>query len=441
MPGFPEDARASEAGWLRARGLAVPPGFSTDPWIAPTAPFARPRARVEPAALARDLPLLRDTLREAYAGWECAEPAAWDALFDSWIRHLESGGQPFAPWARWQRGFPDRHTGPWPGPPTPRPHTASVDVAQVDAWRDAEGAEHAPGAGLRGHAARARNGRGVVVLRALGEWPPPVAVRSGGRWHEVQSLAPEPEPALPDLPEARALAADVGWLRVPTPAPHQGAPDLPPREWRIVVCDLRGNRGGALGPWPDFLSRWLGPDVFGPWTGAAGWEVESPRTPALRWGLAQARLAGGEGPLSPELRASVQGVLDGLGGGPAARVVHRRAARRTWRSQSAQTTHPRLVVLVDDRCGSDGELLALLLAALPGAILAGRGTAGACGWVRPGLLWLPSAGTGFQIATARLEPAGPGVAVDGLGLPVDVLLEESPVDAAGLLALARALCS
>lgn len=441
MTDFPAEAREREAAWLEQRGLRVPAGFFADPWIAPTLPFAAPRRPVAPAALAADLPLLRETLQAAWAGWEAVPAAHRERLFEGWAFRLERRTEdPFEPWARWQREHPDRHTGPWPGAPTPRPFTGLADGGAVEAWRDAEGNEHERSAALRVHAARGADGRPLAVVRALGEVPAPVAVRDAEGWHDVRPLPEESAPELPATPQLRWLADDVGWLRIPTPAGDHALPSLPPPAWRTVVCDLRGNRGGSLGPWPDFLSRWLGPETFTPWTAAGGWEVDSPRTPALRWGLAQARLAATDGPLAPEARTAIQAVLDGLGRGPESRTRRVRPGKWRWHDRLADGALPRLVVLVDDRCGSDGELLAWLLAARPGAILAGRGTAGACGWVRPGLLWLPHAGTGFQIATARLDPLGPDVAVDGLGLPVDVLLDPTPGDEPGLLALARSLC-
>lgn len=441
MSDFPAEAREHEVAWLRARGLRVPAGFIADPWIAPTRPFAARGTPVDSAALAADLPLLRETLRAAYAGWEAAATADWDRLFDDWARHLARGvGDPFEPWARWQHAHPDRHSGPWPGSPTPIPFTGLIDGGETEAWRDAEGVERQRSPALRVHAARGPDGRPLAVVRALGELHAPVAVRDANGWHEVRALPQESVAELPATPQLHPLARDVGWLRIPTPAADHTAPPLPPPAWRTVVCDLRGNRGGSLGPWPDFLTRWLGPETFTPWTAAGGWEIDSPRTPALRWGAAQARLGATDGPLAPEARTAIQTVLDGLGRGPETRTRRVRPGKWRWHDRRASGALPRLVVLVDDRCGSDGELLAWLLAARPGAILAGRGTAGACGWVRPGLLWLPHAGTGFQIATARLDPLGPDVAVDGLGLPVDVLLDSTPGDEPGLLALARSLC-
>ncbi|MCM2255474.1 MAG: S41 family peptidase [Vicinamibacteria bacterium] len=443
MDRFPADEREREAAWLRALGLRVPERFFADPFVQPTAWFAHPASSVDPHALADDLPLLRETLRDAYAGWETASEADWGTLFTAWERHLRGTPAPrdaFAPWTAWQGRCPDRHTGPWPGSPTPQPFTGVVQGALegAEAWRDASGVEHALDHGVRVHAAYAESRR-VGVVRALAEAPAPAAVRSAGAWHVVRPLLPLPTPPLADEPATGALAPDVGSIRIPTATPAHVAPRLPSSQWRLVVCDLRGNRGGGLGPWLDYLCAWLGASVLDPWRQVGGWDVRSPRTPALHWGVAQAAVVGHHSPLEEPLRTQAQAVLDGLGSCPRREVV-RRSGHWRWpvSPRPAPTDEPRLIVLVDDRCGSDGELLAMLLAVRPGARLVGRGTAGACGWVRPGRLVLPRSRVGFQLATGRLDPLGPDRPVDGLGLPVDVLVEAWPADDAGLLALARA---
>jgi hypothetical protein len=425
---------AAEADFLEARGLRVPAGLDLS-GIAPTAWHGPAPELVEGDALRRDLPILRAALEQAYVGRELAA-WDWDGFFASWSSELECGPLPaaaaFARWSGFTRAWPDRHTGPLLGQPTPRPHTALLDPVSgpIRAWRDTSGREHA-GRTLQAHTAR-RPAGSVTVVRTIGELGPATAVEVDGVWRPVQALPPSGSPT---FPTAARLADDVAYLRIGTPSAGTEPPARPPSA-RLLVCDLRGNRGGSVGPWLELFGAWFGDGVLEPLRAVGGLELESPITPALRWGCAQALLQGAEGPLAEPQRSQVQALLDALALPAPSRALRRRPGAWLLRDRPGAPGRgqPRPIVLVDDSTGSDGELLALLLAALPGAVLVGRGTAGACGSVRPGRLVLPATRVPFQIATAWFEPLG-HVPVDGLGLPADVVAEDWPDD---LAALARA---
>jgi C-terminal processing protease CtpA/Prc len=87
-----------------------------------------------------------------------------------------------------------------------------------------------------------------------------------------------------------------------------------------------------------------------------------------------------------------------------------------------QGKHPRLLVLVDNQCGSDCEYMTWMLAQLPGTVIAGNNTFGVIGLTQPGFLLLPHTRIAFDLATSRTDDYGDGRSENGYGLDVDVAL-------------------
>ncbi len=83
---------------------------------------------------------------------------------------------------------------------------------------------------------------------------------------------------------------------------------------------------------------------------------------------------------------------------------------------------PRLLVLVDNECGSDCEFMAYLLAAESGSVIAGENTFGVGQFIQPGYFILPHTRLQFRLALGMSDFYGDGRSVDGYGLDVDVVL-------------------
>lgn len=456
---------------LSELGLSPPPDLTlrADPFdslsgpgcgVVPTAwHAAAPVGGVDAGAVRSDLAPLHAALRQSYAGYGDARRAGWDwdGFFRDWSEALGAGAveavEAFRPWQDYQRAFPDRHTGPLLGESTPRPRTALFDPPLGEPVR----ALRFPGAevDLQAAARRARvqsawladtaaGGalRAVTLVRSTSEAGPVTAALCGSAWVDALPIQPGARAPATGVPRWRRLSEDVGYLSLP--APDRLSPsELPrPQPCGRLVCDLRGNRGGSSSGLLEPLAGWLGQGLLEPFRTMDRTEVAAPLTAALHWGAAQALLATARPPLPERVRAQAQALLDGLAAPPAERRERRHAGdfslRGPGRSGSPQPGRPRLIVLVDDDCGSDGELVALLLASRPGALLVGPGTAGACGYGRPGRMVLPASRVPFQVATARFDALGGGRAVDGLGLPSDVL-PAGPLDDAALVTLSRVL--
>jgi C-terminal processing protease CtpA/Prc len=153
-------------------------------------------------------------------------------------------------------------------------------------------------------------------------------------------------------------------------------------------------------------------------------------------------------PAAPDVKQRIQGVLDSIATTPpdACTVkpdvvpaesdvtAHRFSIART------STDQPRVIVLVDDKCANDCEIVARLLSRLPDTVLAGQSTFGAVGFAEPGYFVLPHSGVAFQLASSRIDPYGDRRSLEGYGFSVDVLLPTPPsLQRESLLALARAL--
>jgi hypothetical protein len=454
---------------LRTRGLRVPAApVRTDPYDLPRdgRSFVVPSAwhlraaddPVSASSLAADLDCLALVLREAYSGWESAEARGWSwaDFFARWKARLSAAStlslcEAFAPWGELLRFQLDNHSG-------PRLALGQQSLAQtalleqavadpVEAWRNAAGEEGL--LDVRDAATQPRRAWAFETGHALHEvrlvcgpdWRGPLqAVRAGGRWIHARMLEGAGGPSLlaaragPDGTERVAvsrLSPRIDVVRIPTLAyglvdEAAGRAVESARERTAIVWDLRGNRGGTIGLVLPLLER-VWPDA------AAIVDVplrtkESAAASAVQWGYAQTHLAQADARVPERMRSLLQARLDGLFAVPHPDLVWREhpgawsLAGRTGPRPPAPGSSWHLV-LVDNRCGSDGELLAAAIAARPGGVLVGTCTAGVGEFARPGHLVLPFSRVGFRIATARSDLHGDARSFDGFGVAPDVVVD------------------
>jgi len=467
---IPARARAAEQTRLRRLGLTPPaavPGVVADgAWVPPTTWLERGcgRRRVDSARLRTDLPWLRRTLEEAYIGWARAARRGWnwDAFFRRWDRHLRrlrgrsvSSATAFALWREFLAFQPDGHTGPLVtlgfkrgsqtlllSPDAGGGPVTAVRLADGSVRKLRNGAkENRPRRVQVWRGGRLEPGR-MLSLPAV--WGTLNAVRIGGRWWPAEAGGAAPRGAAAQRPVWQRWSPDTSYLRIPTLTPENSrrlrrlTARVRPGGARLVV-DLRGNKGGSATAAIGALRACL-PEVA--WTAATriAWRWRDTRAArVLRWGWVQGRLAAGLKLQSAGTRRAAQKLLD-LVALPSSAAEHGGWMRLISPAPASRT--PRVLVLVDERCGSDGELLVWLLGKLPGVIVAGACTFGAVQFAQPGDGLLPHSRVAFRVALAETDLYGDGRAVDGHGLPVDIVLRDAARGTrAAILALTGALGS
>ncbi len=192
----------------------------------------------------------------------------------------------------------------------------------------------------------------------------------------------------------------------------------------VVLFDLRGNGGGSL----EYVDRWIGRAVRGPWRSYPRLEVTGALWPCSLWNAVVERQI-------------VEGVVDA----PDARA-ERDSLRVAWpatppahpsvldtgdrQGRAARPTRGRVVVLVDRHSGSSGELAAVQLKRALGAIVLGERTAGTMQFGEVRRFVLPRTGVVCQVPTKRFFF---DEAVESVGWPVDVYLEDIGQDTGDLV--------
>ena len=471
------DERQGEVQWLTSLGLKVPEGgplletpfaepFTSRSFLVPTSWWRLPQPRdVAADALRQDVALLRIVMEKAYGGWASAQKRGWDwnRWFAEWDQELAAKGtaklalpDALAPFGRLEAVQLDNHSGPV-GLPffASGSRTAVLDAAPQGActqMRTVDGAiftlDQADPAQLPKKArilldvnAPEREGyylaypakRGIVngVLCGL-KW---ITVRP--TWaHSKRMLIANLAATASDTPSYRAIGKDMGYLRLPSFTKqndellHRLLGSLPESAGheKLLIVDMRSNEGGDA-PVAE-LARWIDlPAAQRVMQGLGGYRPQSCLYTALRWGYEQVTLRDMTPPLSDALRGNLQKELDGLfAPTPAGCPVSVRETRPAWAYREHQVTtqppagKPRLVVLVDNECGSDCEFMTYLLAAEGGSVIAGENTFGVGQFIQPGYLILPHTRLQFRLALGMSDIYGDGRSVDGYGLDVDVVL-------------------
>ena len=475
--------------WLSSLGLKVreggplldrpfDPPFTNRSLLVPTAWWREaPLRDVAADALRLDLPLLRTVMQKAYGGWSSAEKRGWDwaGWFADWDRDLAAKGsarlsvrEALAAVGKLMDFQLDNHTGPAGASlfgsgsrtavieSTPRGACTEMETAEgqrfaLDPKDPAQAPKPARMGDSQGYyfAYPARRGTASAILCG-GTWSAVrVTWQNARRQQLMADLAERPV----GEPSYRKVSNTIAYLRLPTFSKQNGEllrkllPTLPASAGheKLLIVDLRGNGGGdaPMGS----LARWLDPVALRP---AIKFNRRQPKSclyDALRWGYTQITSQGLQPPISDQLRGIMQRQLDGLFSlspeGCPARIEEERS---TWDySQhrfpaSPKGTKPRLLLLVDNGCGSDCEYVAYVLAASPGSVIAGENTYGVGQFIQPGYLILPHSRLRFRIAMGMSDDYGDGRSFDGYGLDVDIVLDsEEAQSAAAILRLAEAL--
>jgi hypothetical protein len=493
-PVLDDKEMAEETAWWSSLGVKVPPQgvllkapfdppLSRRSFVVPTAWYRQPlRETVSPEDLARDLVHLEVAFKHVYGGYEQAEARGlrFSDWFARWRAMLASKGsapiptaEAFAPVAELMSVQLDNHTGPIipmrfgsgsasylldekPAGPCTRARTVAGTEFEL---RTTDPAQQ-PKAVLVPEGKRLRPGFYVTSPASQGELD---AVLCGEKWIAMVKGASdsyrEPSKLMEgfkshtgDAPGYEKLSADVGYLRLPTFTTENGEkllalarslPDGAGKE-RALIVDLRFNRGGD-GPlaYP-VLGRWVDEARLGT-AEVKRLEKSSCLFDALSWGYTQMTMAGMKPPISEELRAYLQLRIDGLFAAPEEGCpVTVQQSEGSWRYPDRRFQPGKgktvLLVLVNELCGSDCELITMVLAAQPEALVLGVNTYGVMQFVQPRYTVLPHSRIPFRIARGMSDAYGDGRSIDGYGFDVDVFLgTQAAQRKEALLALAEVL--
>ena len=473
-----KEVRQGEVEWLSTFDLKIPDGgpllenpfaepFSRRSFLVPQAWWRAERPQRVAAPLLRgDVRLLESLMRKAYGGWQSAEARGWkwDAWFESWDRELETTGDKdldlpsaFAPVGRLMDFQPDNHTGFFGAPFGSGSRTAVLETSTSDACTEMKTADgrtlpldprdpaQAPKAAriVAGADAAERPGQYFSYPSKRGS---AIAIHCGAKWIPVRvtwtgmeriGLIAEMSGTAGDEPLYRQAAPGIGYLRLPTFSKtntelfRKLLPALPESAGheKLLIVDLRRNFGGDNVVAQ--LSRWVDPEAIRDVMRFGQDEPKSCLYDALRWGYMQYTMLPLKPPVSAELRQTIQRGLDALyAPSPAGCPVTVEKVRSEWNYKrhqfppEARPGKPRLLLLVDNFCGSDCEFTTYVLASVPGSIIVGENTFGVCQFIQPGYCILPHSRVPFRIALGRSDLYGDGRSVDGYGLDVDMVLAD-----------------
>jgi hypothetical protein len=473
----PED-RQAENEWLASLGLKVPPGgplleqpfagpLTRRSFLVPTAWWRTPQpASLRAADFRQDLALLHTIMEKAYGGWESAEKRGWDwnRWFSDWDRELAAKGEAtmtlaeaLAPFQRLEQFQLDNHSGPADGvaflgsgsrtavlDSAPSGDCSTLRISSGETFPlDANDPAQRPHSAkiLRDGAERPEDGFYMSYPARRGQ---AIAVQCGGKWIAIRTweLAPRNESIAalaqqpPNQPSYRTVSETIGYLRMPSLSKTNGElfrkllPSLPESAGRekLLILDLRQNEGGDN--LLKYMGRWIDVKALQPAMRFTRRQPKSCVYDALRWGYTQNSSKSLKPPLSNALRGSLQTGLDELfrpaEEGCPVRMEEDRSEwdyRRHNASAPPPAEKPRLMMLVDNGCGSDCEFTASVLAAVPGSVLVGESTFGVAQFIQPGYFILPRKRLKFRIATGVSDIYGDGRSFDGYGLGPDIVLE------------------
>jgi hypothetical protein len=475
-PVLDDKEMAEETAWWSSLGVKVPPQgvllkapfdspLSRRSFVVPTAWYRQPsRETVSPGDLARDLVHLEVAFKHVYGGYEQAEARGlrFSDWFARWRAMLASKGsapiptaEAFAPVAELMSVQLDNHTGPMiptgfgsgsasyllaekPAGPCTRARTVAGTEFEL---RPTDPAQQ-PKAVLVPDGKRLRPGFYVTSPASRGELD---AVLCGEKWVRMVKGASDsyrdPSKLMEasishagDAPAYEKLSADVGYLRLPTFSKQNGekllalAKSLPQSagKERALIVDLRFNDGGDGATAYPVLERWVDEVRLGTVKGKRI-EKNSCLVEALGWGYTQITMRSMKPPISEELRTDVQRQLDGLFAAPEEGCpVTVQQSEGSWRYPDRRFRPGKgrtvLMVLVNELCGSDCELITMVLAAQPEALVLGVNTCGVMQFVQPSYTVLPYSRIRFRIARGMSDAYGDGRSIDGYGFDVDVFL-------------------
>jgi hypothetical protein len=216
---------------------------------------------------------------------------------------------------------------------------------------------------------------------------------------------------------------------------------------KVVILDVRHNGGGAF--YGNHLARWYKPDELGGLFSRLIFRSTvkvSYLTPSIGWG-GQMDAGIFENP-SPENLKAMQSLIDDLmepvvAEEPVLEVYEGDATAGIWKDGfdlSQDVSRPILLVVTDDRCGSNCESVVGIASALPNAIIAGVSTVGVGEFGSVGTFLLPHSGVPFQVSTNHLEIFRDGRSFESYGLPPHILLNTAKSNSSAyILELAESL--
>jgi hypothetical protein len=472
---------------LPGEGILLPRPFPARPesraYVVPGAWLTAQVPRlVSASALRADLAVLQPLMAQAYAGWKRAQQLGWDwdGWFKAWDAQLLAAGndflpleRAFAPVRQLQAFQLDNHTtiplGLKLGSGSQTYVLAQEPTGTCRAWRGTSD-EHVlnpidpaqrPRKALRfdGNAISPVTylalpaGLGAAsAIHCQDRWIALRLLPSAGKAERLASiLALGNAPS--DRPTFRHLSDTVSYLRLPSFSKVNGEIlsrerrqwDRPRGTERLLLVDLRGNRGGDVAL--DALADWIDQKELRDAVYFDRSLIKSCLYHSLRWGYTRVSMAGLRPPLSDQTRQNLQAELDELSSAGTASCetkLETLKAKRHYQAEGTLVTprpgKPLIVALVDGNCGSDCELLAASLGKLPEVLVVGVNTYGVMQFVHPGYSVLPNTRLPFRIALGTADPYGDGRSADGYGLDVDLLLDGAGTwQAPGLLRLADLL--
>ena len=252
-----------------------------------------------------------------------------------------------------------------------------------------------------------------------------------------------------DRASMRHISDGIAYLRLPTFYDDEMGPKCTSSQQisipsgfgteKVLVIDLRNNHGGsfvgcakkALSPWMNLTAEMVIRTIskttrrsclvrsttYGP-IDTMGWIPAADRI--VNHGL------------TDDLRRDLQSATDDIFASPAGAEcqwedevttstlnMSQHTGREFFKASADQL---KLILLVDNYCGSDCETAVQSLTMTFPTLIVGTNTMGICQYTVPRTSILPFTNTQVRIAEGMSEPFGAKRSVDGFGLPVDVLL-------------------
>jgi hypothetical protein len=423
-------------------------------------------------AMRQDLPILRLLMQKTYPGWNMAASRGWDwnAWFADWDLQLALDGkkeltatQAVAPWITFRKFLLDNHSHPMvlgiegqtlSAKLEQRPN-GSCDLLHADSGKDVR--LNSTDRGQQPHVVSSWSGSSFheqAYIAYPDDVGPVESIRCNGR---PVNLTMTEQPLLQPGPAYyKDLGEGIGYIRASGIFSYASnerirmalSANEQVDKQKAIILDVRMNGGGAAPL--DILSHWFSREALAGITRPGTYlSLHSCYAIGLQFNLGQEFLMRGlKAPLPTETKSLVQNIMNAIGDdSPNACDVKEVRRHSAWtlldhhfEIENSGKARTRIVVVVDNECGSDCEGLVTDLAQLPGTVIAGTSTAGTIGFLQPGMFVLPHSRLPFMLAQAYADLYGDGRSQAGYGLSVDVLLATKQSQELGSLkALALAL--
>ena len=440
--------------WMR-RSFVVP-----GPWFQEGVAALRAKKPVQASSLLRDIDVLELAMRNVYGGWDSAVARGWDwnRWFADWREALRSRGDEllplddaFAPVKALIAFQLDNHTniplGLRFGSGSRTALVAGAPAGPCDLGRTRDAATFPIAGGDPGQQPRSALRPDPLTAAFKQVWTIAypsqrgelAAIRCGGTWIDTQPAFAGAANVLAltqteqDVPHMRMLAPDIAYLRLPTFSKvnaermHEALPKWPKPKGRerLLVIDVRDNDGGdaafeALSAWVD-LKRVQSAMTY------KKRSASSCLYHAFRYGYMTVSSMQLTPPVSDSMRWRLQSTLDELFVRDADcerkfEEVGEPYPLRRFRLEESPADHPRILLLVNQACGSDCEYMVSVLSTLPETVIAGTNTFGVMQFIQPGFSVLPNTRLPYRIALGTSDLYGDGRSFDGYGFDVDIVL-------------------